>query len=131
MYSRNGRPENAEQSREFGLRGYKLPPRYDGSRFSREPPPEKSHAEQSGTAGDWLPEKPAKASPERGTHTDGDGAYRMIRGLFGDRLGSEELLILSLILILSAPGGDDPGENGCSSPVEVILLLALLLLAAP
>ena len=43
----------------------------------------------------------------------------------GEKLGSEELMILSLILILSAAGGD-----GCDSPGEVILLLALLLTAA-
>ena len=41
----------------------------------------------------------------------------------GDRLGTEEILILALILILSGSGG---GE--CEDAGDVILLLALLLI---
>ena len=122
MYSRNGRSEGGDAP-DFGLTGYRLPPRYDGSRFRRNPPPERPPAEKP--APERPPEKPPTRPPERPPRPEGDGVKKLIGSLFGEKLGGEELMILSLILILSASGGD-----GCDSPGEVILLLALLLLAA-
>lgn len=116
MYSRNGRGEG-ENAPDFGMTGFRLPPRYDGSRFRRSPPPERPPEGRPAPP----PEKPPAGPPR----PDEDGARERIRSLFGEKLGSEELMILSLILILSAAGGD-----GCDSPGEVILLLALLLTAA-
>ena len=120
MYSRNGRGGN-ENAPDFGLTGFRLPPRYDGSRFRRSPPHERPPEGRPAPPPARPPEKPPAGPPR----PDEDGARERIRSLFGEKLGSEELMILSLILILSAAGGD-----GCDSPGEVILLLALLLTAA-
>ena len=126
VYSRNTKSDGEAKDTDFGLTGYRLPPRYDGSRFRRFPPLPPKPPERPP---EKPPEKPQARPPEKshgeGPRPDKDGAYRLIRGIFGDRLGSEELMILSLILILSAAGGD-----GCDSPGEIILLLALLLLVS-
>ena len=126
VYSRNTKRDGEASDADFGLTGYRLPPRYDGSRFRRYPPVSPPAAERPRERPpERPPEKPPEKRPEPAPRPGKDGALRLIRGLFGDRLGQEELMILTLILILSAAGGD-----GCDSPGETVLLLALLLLSS-
>ena len=128
MYSRyvkKGGDGLSEEEREIAK--YGLPPKYDGNRFRR-PPRDEDRPEPGPT----LPEeeggrpRPPRFPPERapGPHRDGEGGKieRLIESL-GERLGTEEILILALILILSGSGG---GE--CEDAGDVILLLALLLI---
>ncbi|MBR7033438.1 MAG: hypothetical protein IKI03_07415 [Clostridia bacterium] len=144
MYSRNLKKSGGLAAEEIEIAKYGLPPKYDGSRFRRAPEPEDGGWE-SDPAPDEVPEEGREPAP-RGTngappsHRDGDGSLRrdgdgslrrdgergkierLIEGL-GERLGTEELLIIGLILILSGAGG---GE--CEDAGDVILLLALLLI---
>ncbi|MBR3423546.1 MAG: hypothetical protein IKG80_03550 [Clostridia bacterium] len=130
MYSRNMRKggELSEEEREIAK--YGLPPKYDGNRFRR-PPSDERPEEDGREPGPFPPEEadrpiPPHFPPERGRgpHRDGDGRKieRLIESL-GERLGTEEILILAPILILSGSGG---GE--CEDAGDVVLLLALLLI---
>ena len=132
MYSRyvkKGGDGLSDEEREIAK--YGLPPKYDGNRFRRPPPDERS--EEDGRAPGRFPPEPEGERPHlphfppekgRGPHRDGDGGKieRLIESL-GERLGTEEILILALILILS---GSEGGE--CEDAGDVILLLALLLI---
>ena len=136
MYSRNLKKSGGLAAEEIEIAKYGLPPKYDGSRFRRASEPEDGGWE-SDPAPDEVPEEGREPAP-RGTNgappsrRDGDGSLRrdgergkierLIEGL-GERLGTEELLIIGLILILSGAGG---GE--CEDAGDVILLLALLLI---
>ncbi|MBQ1502933.1 MAG: hypothetical protein IIZ35_02925 [Clostridia bacterium] len=139
MYSRyvkKGGDGLSEEEREIAK--YGLPPKYDGNRFRR--PPRDEDREDRPGPGPRPPEEagerptpprfPHGAAPgphrdgDASPHRDGDGGKieRLIESL-GERLGTEEILILALILILSGSGG---GE--CEDAGDVILLLALLLI---
>ncbi len=136
MYSRNLKKSGGLAAEEIEIAKYGLPPKYDGSRFRRAPEPEDGGWE-SDPAPDEVPEEgrepapretngapPSRRDGDRSLRRDGDRGKieRLIEGL-GERLGTEELLILGLILILSGAGG---GE--CEDAGDVILLLALLLI---
>ena len=144
MYSRyvkKGGDGLSEEEREIAK--YGLPPKYDGNRFRRptrdedrpEPEPRPPEEEEERPR---PPRFPHEAAP--GPHRDSDGSSRrdgdgsprrdgdggkierLIESI-GERLGTEEILILALILILSGSVG---GE--CEDAGDVILLLALLLI---
>ncbi len=130
MYSRYAKKSGdglSEEERE--IKKYGLPPKYDGNRFRR--PPRDEDPDGGSDRGPFPPDRPEEPprpprfppegapGPHRG---DGGKIERVIESL-GERLGSEELLILALILILSGSGG---GE--CEDAGDVILLLALLLI---
>lgn len=128
MYSRNLKKSGGLAAEEIEIAKYGLPPKYDGSRFRRAPEPEDGGWE-SDPAPDEVPEEGREPAPRETngalpSRRDGDRGKieRLIEGL-GERLGTEELLILGLILILSGAGG---GE--CEDAGDVILLLALLLI---
>ncbi len=130
-YAKRGGDGLSDEEREIAK--YGLPPKYDGNRFRRPP-----RGEDRPGPGPLPPEetgerpRPPRFPPERapGPHRgdnsphrgDGGKIERLIESL-GDRLGTEEILILALILILSGSGG---GE--CEDAGDVILLLALLLI---
>ena len=130
MYSRYVKKGGGLTEEEREIAKYGLPPKYDGNRFRR--PPRDEDREDGPKPGPTPPEetgespRPPRFQPERapGPHRDGEGGKieRLIESL-GDRLGTEEILILALILILSGSGG---GE--CEDAGDVILLLALLLI---
>ena len=141
MYIRNAKRSGTDglTDEEREIAKYGLPPKYDGSRFRT--PPDSVGAEEDGSIDTAVPAAPETESREpavRSPHEagkarrDGDGPpsrngdggkmERLIDGL-GERLGTEEMLILALILILSGSGG---GE--CEDAGDVILLLALLLI---
>lgn len=130
MYSRNQRrvSEDGLTEEEREIARYGLPPKYDGTRFRRgraaEPTDDDSPADEAPTAPavseDGYPPLRRGADAED-AHGDGGKLSKLVEGL-GDLLGSEELFILALILLLSGTGDD------CENPSDVILLLALLLL---
>lgn len=125
MYSRNQSRgytdddyDDDEMTEEYQLYAYNLPPNYDGSRFrrytQRKPPSPKptpaDHCEETNT----TPSE--KDIPDNQTESPG-GAEWLLEAI-SKRIGCEELLIISLILILAA-------ENDRS---DTLLLLTLLLL---
>jgi len=126
MYSRNTKRGDGLSDEEREIAKYGLPPKYDGNRFRR-PPPDGDRGPDGPTPappGDHAfpaPPPPPPAGKPR-PHDDGGKIERLIESL-GERLGTEEILILALILILSGSGG---GE--CEDAGDVILLLALLLI---
>lgn len=126
MYSRNQSRafaddefEDEELSDEYELYGYNLPPNYDGSRFQRTrkrsspPKPRYTHPPRDTVSRE---EKDEVQSPP--LHTEESGTLSLLDAL-GGRFGYEEMLIISLILILAA-------EKDCA---DTVLLLTLLLIA--
>ena len=131
MYSRNTRRgEDGLSDEEREISKYGLPPKYDGNIFRRPPPREDSDDRGDRKPGPphGAPDRPGRPIPppdgagKPAPHGDGGKIERLLEGL-GERLGTEEILILALILILSGSGG---GE--CEDAGDVILLLALLLI---
>lgn len=108
------RKQSGLSEEEMEIARYGLPPKYDGNRFRRDPEPEEYKEDEAETVEETV------VAPS-GPGADRRGLERLKREL-GARLGSEELFIIALILILSGPHGDE-GESAS----DVILLLALLL----
>ncbi len=142
MYSRNTKRGDGLSDEEREIAKYGLPPKYDGNRFRR-PPPDGDRGPDGPTPappGDHAFPAPPPPPPAGKPRPHDDGSLRPLgdrslrplgdRGKIerlieslGERLGTEEILILALILILSGSGG---GE--CEDAGDVILLLALLLI---
>ncbi|MBQ7475268.1 MAG: hypothetical protein IJS78_05040 [Clostridia bacterium] len=123
MYKREIKRERPAgiSDEEWEIAQYGLPPKYDGSRFRRPlpedgPSPEYPEPPVRGDEETDLYPVPAPRRPDKG------GVERLLEGL-GERFGTEEILIVALILILAGSGGD-----GCDDPQDVVLLLALLLI---
>ena len=137
MYSRNQRrvSEDGLTEEEREIARYGLPPKYDGTRFRRNRAPVQTDdgpfVDEPADPGEERDDYPPlrRGSGTEGADADGDAdgdgdggkLSKLVEGL-GERLGSEEMIILALILLLSGTGGD------CENPSDVILLLALLLL---
>ena len=125
MYSRNqsrtfedDEYEDDYMSEEFEFYGYNLPPNYDRSRFQRS----KKHVTTPKTRPKIQYTHPplsesADVSQPEDLHTDKSNIQKLLDYL-GERFGYEEMLIISVILILSS-------ESECA---DTILLLALLLI---
>ena len=123
MYSRNqSRNYNDEEyeddefSEEYELFAYNLPPNYDGSRFRK--PKHQSHPRRKSeiTPINTQNTSVTQISNETPPTTKGVSNTALCDRL-GIKLGSEELLIIALILILAA-------EN---DRTDTLLLLAILL----
>ncbi len=126
MYSRNQSRafadddyEDEEFDDEYEFYGYNLPPNYDGNRFRRSKkrisPPHLRHTE---VLRDTVPHDEENEPTNDTVHTEKNSIVKFLDAL-GGRFGYEEMLIISLILILTA-------EKGCG---DIIMLLALLLIA--
>ena len=125
MYSRNQSRgfndeeyEDEEQSEEYELYAYNLPPNYDGSRFRRRTnyKPKPHIAEATRVKAEIHSNDKSEANENDSVH-EVPHIVRILES-FGKMPGNEDLLIIALILILA-------GE-GCSS--DTLLLLTLLLL---
>lgn len=147
MYSRNSqtfRDDFDEVSEEeYELYKYNLPPKYDGSRFrtrrnqrrrfdARE---ERDRVRKTHDYPEVLPEEIPEKEEKIETYAEDvtavveepqkkhdPGSIEKLLGHIGDKFGSEELLIISLIIFLA-------GESGAEDSGDIILLLALLLIA--
>ena len=126
MYSRNQNRvfddddyEDEEFDDEYEFYRYNLPPNYDGNRFQRPKkrinPPHLRHTE---VLHDTVSHDEESKPTNDTVHTEKSSIVKLLNAL-GGRFGYEEMLIISLILILTA-------EKNCG---DIVLLLALLLIA--
>ena len=124
MYSRNQSRaydeedyDDDEMTEEYELYAYNLPPNYDGSRFRRKerkkPVVRDSSVQENSQKHPSVPHAPL--TDENPTVKTGGMEY--LKDLMSKKIGSEEMLIIALILILGA-------ENDHS---DTLFLLTLLL----
>ena len=124
MYSRNQSRaydeedyDDDEMTEEYELYAYNLPPNYDGSRFRRKerkkPVVRDSSVQENSQKHHSVPH--AILTDEHPTVKTGGMEY--LKDLMSKKIGSEEMLIIALILILGA-------ENDHS---DTLFLLTLLL----
>ncbi len=129
MYSRNNRRSQSAPygmtDEEYELYKYSIPPKYDGSRFRRHVIPDiavedKSDAkdESTETFTEIIEPIPTENTEDSIVKTE-KPPESIVSGIF-EKLGSEELLIISLVLAVA--GGEESGE--------LILILILLLLGS-
>ena len=130
MYSRNqshtfadDEYENEEYDDEYELYGYNLPPNYDGSRFQTKKRRNSFTKPRSmRDSRDTDPQRRESEEVREDTghvHTNENGtAIGKLLDALGGRFGYEEMLIISIILILSY-------DTNCG---DTVLFLALLLI---